>query len=252
MLSQFKLDGQVAVITGGGTGLGLGIARIFVQAGAKVVIIGRREEKLREAQQQLGEQCTYRAFDVTDKAAMPALVADIEENVGPIDILVNGAGIHLKKPALDVTDAEYLGVIDTHVLSVFALSREVLRRMVPRRRGCIILISSMSAFMGMEKVVAYTTAKSAVLGIQRALIADYSRDGIRVNTIAPGWIDTPMLHKAIDTDEPRRNKILSRIPTHTFGHPDDIGNAALYLCSEAGRYVNGVTLPVDAGAIEGF
>ena len=160
MLDQFKLDGQVAVITGGGTGLGLGIARIFVQAGAKVVIVGRREEKLREAQQQLGEQCTYRAFDVTDKAAMPALVADIEENVGCIDILVNGAGIHLKKPALDVTDAEYLGVIDTHVLSVFALSREVLRRMVPRRRGSIILISSMSAFMGMEKVVAYTTPSS--------------------------------------------------------------------------------------------
>ena len=73
-----------------------------------------------------------------------------------------------------------------------------------------------------------------------------------MNTIAPGWIDTPMLHKAIDNDEPRRNKILNRIPTHTFGDPDDIGNAALYLCSEAGKYVNGVTLPVDAGAIEGF
>lgn len=251
-MNQFRLDGKVAVITGGGTGLGFGIAHIFVQAGAKVVIVGRREEKLREAQQQLGDMCVYRAFDVTDKAAMPALVSDIEQNVGSIDILVNGAGIHLKKPALEVTDEEYLGVIDTHVLSVFALSREVLRYMVPRRSGSIILISSMSAFMGMEKVVAYTTAKSAVLGLQRALIADYSRDGIRVNTIAPGWIDTPMLHKAIDADEPRRNKILNRIPTHTFGHPDDIGNAALYLCAEAGRYVNGVTLPVDAGAVEGF
>lgn len=252
MLEQFSLTNQVAVITGGGTGLGFGIARTFVQAGATVVLLGRREDKLREAQQTLGTQCHYRVFDVTNKPAMPALVADIENNIGAIDILVNCAGIHLKKMALDVTDQEYLSVIDTHVLSVFALSREVLRYMVPRKRGNIILISSMAAFMGLEKIVAYTTAKSAVLGIQRSLIADYSRSGIRVNTIAPGWIETDISRYALDGDPERKAKILSRIPTHTFGDPDDIGNAALYLCSAAGKYVNGVTLPVDAGAVEGF
>ena len=110
----------------------------------------------------------------------------------------------------------------------------------------------MTAIMGMKQVVAYTTAKSAILGLQRALVADLSVKGVRVNTIAPGWIDTPMLHKAIDNDAPRKAKILDRIPTRSFGDPDDIGYAALYLASPAGKYVNGVFLPVDAGAAEAF
>lgn len=251
-MNQFRIDGKVAVITGGGSGIGLGIARVFVDAGATVVLVGRNEDKLKAAQQELGAQAHYRVFDVTDKPAMPDFVAEVEKNVGPIEILVNGAGVHLKKPALEVTDEDYLRVLDVHLLSVFAFTREVMRYMVERKRGCVVLISSMTAFMGMTQVVAYSTAKTAILGLQRALIADYSQDGIRVNTIAPGWIETPMLHKAIDADPARKAKILSRIPTRTFGDPDDIGNAVLYLCSPAGKYVNGVTLPVDAGAVEAF
>ena len=251
-MDQFRIDGKVAVITGGGSGIGLGIAKVFVGAGATVVLVGRNEDKLKAAQKELGAQAHYRVFDVTDKKDMPAFVADIEKNVGPIDILINGAGIHLKKPALEVTDEEYLNVLDVHLLSVFALTREVMRYMVERKSGSIILISSMTAFMGMEKVVAYSTAKTAILGMQRALIADYSQYGIRINSIAPGWIDTPMFHKATDKDPARKAKITSRIPTHTFGDPTDIGNAALYLCSPAGKYVNGVNLPVDAGAVEAF
>ena len=251
-MNQFRIDGKTAVITGGGSGLGLGIARVFIAAGAKVVIIGRNEDKLKTSQQELGDNSCYRVFDISDKKNIPSLVEDIEHNVGQIDILVNCAGVHLKKPALDVTDEEYLNIINVHVLSVFAFTREVMKGMVKRKSGNIILISSMTAFMGMQQVVAYSTAKTAIMGLQRSLIADYSAYGIHVNTIAPGWIDTPMLHKAIDNDAPRREKILGRIPTHTFGDPDDIGNAALFLCSPAGKYINGVTLPVDAGAIEAF
>ena len=251
-MNQFRIDGKTAVITGGGSGLGLGIARVFIAAGAKVVIIGRNEDKLKTSQQELGDNAYYRVFDISDKKNIPSLVEDIEHNVGQIDILVNCAGVHLKKPALDVTDEEYLNIINVHVLSVFAFTREVMKGMVKRKSGNIILISSMTAFMGMQQVVAYSTAKTAIMGLQRSLIADYSAYGIHVNTIAPGWIDTPMLHKAIDNDAPRREKILGRIPTHTFGDPDDIGNAALFLCSPAGKYINGVTLPVDAGAIEAF
>ena len=251
-MNQFRIDGKTAVITGGGSGLGLGIARVFIAAGAKVVIIGRNEDKLKTSQQELGDKACYRVFDISDKKNIPSLVEDIEHNVGQIDILVNCAGVHLKKPALDVTDEEYLNIINVHVLSVFAFTREVMKGMVKRKSGNIILISSMTAFMGMQQVVAYSTAKTAIMGLQRSLIADYSAYGIHVNTIAPGWIDTPMLHKAIDNDAPRREKILGRIPTHTFGDPDDIGNAALFLCSPAGKYINGVTLPVDAGAIEAF
>ena len=158
----------------------------------------------------------------------------------------------MKKTATETTDEEFLKILDVHVLSVFALSREALKAMLPRRRGSIIMISSMTAVMGMEKVVAYSTAKTAVNGMMRALIADASAGGIRVNAIAPGWIDTPMLHKAIDNDAPRREKILARIPARAFGRVEDIGYAAQYLASDAGAYVNGVFLPVDAGAAGAF
>lgn len=248
MNNAFRIDGQRAVVTGGGSGLGLGIAKIFVEAGAEVIIIGRNEEKLREAQQQLGEHCTYHAFDVTKLDDIPTLV----QKIGTVDILVNCAGVHLKKWALDVSDAEFLNVLNVHVMSVFALSREFGKLMVEKGKGSIIMISSMTAIMGMEQVVAYTTAKSAVLGLQRSLVAELSPKGIRVNTIAPGWIDTPMFHKATDHDPQRKANILRRIPMKTFGQPEDIGYAALYLSAPAGNYVNGIFLPVDAGASEAF
>ena len=247
-MNPFRIDGYRAVVTGGGSGLGLGIAKVFVEAGAEVIIVGRNEEKLRQAQRQLGERCSYRAFDVTKLDEILALVSEI----GAVDILVNCAGIHLKKWALDVTDDEYLGVMNVHVMSVFALSREFAKLMVERGKGSIILISSMTAVMGMEQVVAYTMAKSALLGLQRSLVAELSPKGVRVNTIAPGWIDTPMFHKATDNDPQRKANILRRIPMKTFGQPEDIGYAALYLSSPAGSYVNGVFLPVDAGASEAF
>ena len=247
-MNAFRLDGKKAVITGGGSGLGMAIAKTYTEAGADVVIIGRNEEKLIAAQKEIGGNCTYKAFDVTKLQEIPALV----EEIGAVDILVNCAGIHLKKWALEVTDEEFAKVLDVHVMSVFALCREFGKLMAERRSGSIVLISSMTAIMGMKQVVAYTVAKSAILGLQRSLVADLSTSGIRVNTIAPGWIDTPMLHKAIDNDAPRKAKTLDRIPTRTFGDPEDIGYAALYLVSPAGKYVNGVFLPVDAGAAEAF
>ena len=247
-MNAFRIDGQKAVVTGGGSGLGLGIAKVFIEAGAEVIIVGRNEEKLRQAQQQLGEKCNYRAFDVTKIDEIPALVQEI----GAVDILVNCAGTHLKKWAIDVTDKEFLDVLNVHVMSVFALSREFAKLMVERGKGHIILISSMSAIMGMEQIVAYTTAKTAILGLQRSLVAELSPKGIRINTIAPGWIDTPMFHKATDNDPQRKANILRRIPMKTFGQPEDIGYAALYLSSPAGSYVDGVFLPVDAGASEAF
>ena len=137
-MEQFRIDGKIAVITGGGSGIGLGIAEVLVKAGGRVVIVGRDEVKLKEAKLRLGEQAVYRVFDVTDKEAIPAFVAEIEQNVGPIEILVNGAGVHLKKPALDVSDNDYLRVLDVHLLSVFALTREVMRYMVERRSGSLI------------------------------------------------------------------------------------------------------------------
>ena len=247
-MDKFRLDGQRAVITGGGSGLGLGIAKTFVEAGAEVILVGRRENMLRQATDMLGRQSCYYVADISDLESIPSLV----NRIGYVDILVNCAGVHLKKWALDVTDEEFARILNVHLVATFSLSREYARLMKQHKKGCILLISSMTAFMGMKQVVAYTTAKTALLGLQRSLVADLSADGIRINTIAPGWIDTPMLHQAIDDDPQRRAKILDRIPMHIFGHPEDIGNAALFLASGAGRYINGVILPVDAGAAEAF
>lgn len=251
-MDVFSLKGKRAVITGGGSGIGFGIAKVFTEAGAEVVIIGKNEQKLIDAQAALGSLCHYRQFDVTQLEKIPAVVAEIENSFGVVNTLIPCAGIHLKKNALDTTDSEYLQVLNVHLLSTFAFAREFGKKMTTRKNGSIILISSMSAVMGMKQVVAYTTAKTALIGLMRSLVAEFSLDHVRVNTVAPGWIESPMLHKAIDNDPPRKQKILDRIPTGTFGDPEDIGYAALYLASDAGKYVNGVFLPVDAGAAEAF
>ncbi len=251
-MNVFRIDAKRAVITGGGSGLGYGIAKVFVDAGAEVIIIGQNEQKLMDAKASLGEKCHYKQFNVTQLGKIPSLVDDIENNIGPVDILVNCAGIHLKKNAIETSDSEFLDVLNVHLLSVFALTREFAKGMIKRKTGSVILISSMSAVMGMKQVVAYSTAKTAIVGMMRSLVAEWATANLRINTIAPGWIETPMLHKAIDHDEPRKQKILNRIPTSTFGQPEDIGYAALYLSSEAGKYVNGVFLPVDGGAADAF
>lgn len=252
IMKAFNLTGKLALITGGGSGLGYGIAEVLVKAGARVVIVGQNVEKLKKAQASLGEACRFVQLDITRLEEIPGMIDNVEAEIGAIDILVNNAGKHLKKPVVDTTDAEYLGILQVHLLASFALTREVGKRMMIRKSGSIILISSMSAVMSMDRVVAYSTAKTAVLGLMRGVLAEFATSNIRVNAIAPGWIDTPMLHVAIDADAARKEKIVNRIPVHQFGVPEDIGYAVLYLCSEAGKYVNGVFLPVDGGATSGF
>ena len=216
------------------------------------MIIGQNEEKLKSACEELGETSLYVQLDITCLDRIPGVMKDIYESFGSIDILVNCAGKHLKKDVLDTTDDEYLDILKVHLLASFSLTREVAKYMKSSGGGSVIMISSMSSVMSMEKVVAYSTAKTSVLGLMRGVIAEFAPYNIRVNSIAPGWIETPMLHKAIDNDPARRAKILNRIPVHDFGIPEDIGYAALYLASDAGKYVNGVFLPVDGGATTGF
>ena len=146
--SAFSLAGKWALITGGGTGIGLGIAKAMLAAGAKVVITGRREGVLQEALDELGENATYRVNDVTDKAAIPVLVAEIEQNLGPIDILVNNAGIHHKAFAQDTSDEDFERILQTNVMSVFALTRECARYMLTRKRGSVLMIGSMAGLLG--------------------------------------------------------------------------------------------------------
>jgi gluconate 5-dehydrogenase len=250
--TPFGLEGKVALITGGGTGLGFGIAGAFVRSGAKIIIVGRREDVLQQAACELGENCRYIAADLQNQSRLPELWREAKTIFGPINILVNNAGNHLKKMAEEVTDEEFMNILNLHVLSVFALTREAIKSMKTQGGGSVLFLSSMTAIMGQGKVAAYSAAKTGILGLMRNLVVEYAQDNIRFNAIAPGWIESPMLHKAIDNDPPRKNRILQRIPSGRFGQPDDIGNAAVYLSSDAAKYVSGVLLPVDFGASISF
>lgn len=248
----FSLEGQLAVVTGGGTGLGFAMASCFAAAGARVVITGRRAEVLEKAAQSLGPSVFAEQYDVTDFGAASGFVAKIDERYGAPTILVNNAGIHVKKSIEDHTIEDFHSVLATHVEGAFALTRAVVPALKRAGRGSIIFTASMSSFIGMPGIVAYSAAKSAYLGMVRSLAAELGVANIRVNAIAPGWIETPMLHKALDRDPERRQKILDRTPERRFGSPEDIGWAAVFLCSPAASFINGVVLPVDGGASIGF
>ncbi|MDZ4799003.1 MAG: SDR family oxidoreductase [Bryobacteraceae bacterium] len=248
----FSLAGETALITGGGTGIGLGIAEAFVAAGAKVVLAGRREHPLREAADRLGPNASYTVLDVADYNNLDGPVAEIQATHGFIGILVNNAGNSLKKDTVDTTEAEFLSIMDTHVTGAFALTRRLIPAMKERGHGNILFMASMASLMGLPRVIAYTAAKSAHVGMVRSLASELSGDGIRVNAIAPGWIESAMTRRAFDNDPERKARVLARTPMRRMGEPADIGAAAVYLCSPAAKFVTGVLLPVDGGASIGF
>ena len=252
MNPAFDLTGQTALITGGGSGLGLGMAKCLVASGAKVILVGRRKDELDKAAESLGQNAFAFVGDVTKLETIPALVEQAEKLAGPISILINNAGIHLKKDAVETNDAEFASVMQTHVFGAFALTREVARGMIERKYGSIIFTASMASLFGINKVVAYAAAKSAYVGLVRTLAVEFGASGVRVNAIAPGWIHSEMSAKALDGDPARKAKILGRTPLNRLGDADDIGWSAVYLCSPAARFVTGVVLPVDGGVSIGF
>ncbi|HKI45578.1 MAG TPA: SDR family oxidoreductase [Balneolales bacterium] len=247
-----SLEGKNALITGGGSGLGYAIAEKFTKAGARVVITGRREEVLKEAVRKLGDKATYAVNDIREFDSLTAMVEQIETEIGAIEILVNNAGVNLKKIATEVTNEEFINIIQTNLIGLFILTREVSLKMLARRSGSIIMITSMAALYGIPGVAAYSASKSGVLGLTRTLAVDLSPHGIRVNAIAPGFIESPMLLKAMDVDPEREQKVLGRTPMNMFGKPEHIANAALYLASDMAEFVTGTNIPVDGGNSIGF
>jgi gluconate 5-dehydrogenase len=253
MKTPFNLENETALITGGGTGIGLGIARCMVQNGARVVLVGRREEPLAKACAELGGHASFVAADITRLDAAAELVAAAAKVAqSPVSILVNNAGTHLKKFAEETTPEEFQNVLTTHVFAAHALTRAAIPGMLTNGHGSILFTSSMAAFMGVPQVMAYAAAKSAYFGMVSTLSAELSAKGVRVNAIAPGWIFSDMTQQALDRDPSRKARVLSRIQMGRMGNPEDIGWAAVYLSSPAAAYVTGVTLPVDGGASVGF
>ena len=251
-VSVFSLEGKLALITGGGSGIGFHIARCFIDAGAKVVLTGRRESVLQEAVKSLGANANYFVNDITQLDTIPELIESIENTLGEIDILVNNAGINMKKHAVEVTNDDFDKIIQTNLHAVFAVTRECGKRMIERKRGSIIMITSMAALYGIDRVVAYTASKSAIGGIVKALTTEFSPYNVRVNAIAPGFIETPMMLTAMNGDPARRDKAMDRTPMGTWGKPDDIGWTAVFLASPAAKFITGVSLPVDGGNSIGF
>jgi gluconate 5-dehydrogenase len=221
-------------------------------AGARVVLVGRREPELSAAVGSLGPGSAYVVHDITRLDAAGELIERIAKEHGPITSLVNNAGIHLKKPAIETTPEEFQKVLSTHILGAHALCRAVIPGMIERKHGSVIFMASMASLFGIPMVVAYAAAKSAMIGMIRTMATELSQHGVRVNAIAPGWIDTAMSRKALEGDPTRRMKIISRTPMAKLGDPADVGWAAVYLASPASRFVTGAVLPVDGGASMGF
>lgn len=243
----FSLEGRVAVVTGANTGIGQGIALALARAGADIVAAGRTAPD-ETAQGVLAEGRRFHAVDADLASLEPVerIVGEAVERFGRLDILVNNAGIIRRADALDFTEVDWDAVLNVNLKSVFFLAQACARVMVSQGGGKIVNIASMLSFQGGIRVSSYTASKSGVAGLTKLMANEWAAKGINVNAIAPGYFATNNT-EALRNDESRSREILGRIPAGRWGAPDDIGGAAVFLCSSAADYIHGVTLPVDGG-----
>lgn len=245
------MKNMTAIVTGGNSGLGFATAKKLCNNGIKTYIIGRTKEKTEQACNEIGPNAIPVIFDLNNLEGIPSMIAEITKEAS-IDILVNNAGINLKKEITDVSDEDFLSIIHTNLLSVFAISREVIKNMKENKKGSIVNISSMASQYGIPKVIAYSSSKGAIEAMTRAMAVELAPFGIRVNCIAPGFIKTKMSSAALDNDPERKNKVLGRTPMGYLGEPDDIADAVYYYATNESKYVTGTVLPVDGGNSIGF
>jgi 2-deoxy-D-gluconate 3-dehydrogenase len=246
--SAFSLAGRRIVVTGANTGIGQGIAVAIARAGGAVIGVGRSvmdetHEKVAEA----GGTFVAAHGDLSDRHAVRSLIDGLWDEHGPLDGLVNNAGIIRRADAVDFTEADWDDVIDINLKSLFFLSQGFGRRVIAEeRRGKIVNIASLLSFQGGIRVTSYTASKHGALGITRILACEWAARGINVNAVAPGYIITNNT-EALRADEKRSAAILERIPAGRWGTPDDIGDAAVFLLAPASDYMHGAVIPVDGG-----
>jgi gluconate 5-dehydrogenase len=250
MKKEISLEGKRILITGGGTGIGYGIAAECKESGAEVIISGRREDVLKKAAGELG--VSWMAMDISNHRAIPASIAELEKRFGPLDGLVNNAGIQNNKEVLDYEDKDFFDLYNTNVFGNIFITREAARSMIARGTGSIIFISSASVHLGMSRNLAYTGTKGAVSAMVRELARELSPRGVRVNAIAPGWIETEMARESFKRVPERKAQVLARSMINHLGTPKDIGMAAVFLLSDAAEYITAVELKVDGGVMVSF
>jgi gluconate 5-dehydrogenase len=248
-LDQFKLDGRRALITGSSGGIGLALAEGLARAGAKVVLNGRDAGRVAAAAAPLrakGLDVAEMAFDVTDAKAVEAGVAKIEAELGPINILINNAGIQRRMSLEDFSDETWSELMRTNLDSVFYVAKAVARRMIPRKAGTMINICSVQSELGRPGIAPYTASKGAVKMLTKGMAIDWGKHGIRVNGLGPGYFATE-LNKALVADEKFSGWLCDRTPLGRWGEVNELVGAAVFLASDAASFVSGHVLYVDGG-----
>lgn len=247
-LAQFSLDGRVALVTGSSAGIGHALAKGLAAAGAEVVLNGRDAERLATAAKALaGDGKVHQApFDVTDRAGVEAAVDRIERDIGPIQILVNNAGIQRRMPLEEFPDDTWREVMRANLDSAFIVGQTVARRMIPRRKGAIINICSVNSELGRPTIAPYTATKGGLKMLTKGMAVDWGKYGIRVNGLGPGYFKTE-LNKALYTNEQFSGWLTARTPLGRWGEVDELVGAAVFLASDAASFVTGHILYVDGG-----
>ena len=249
VLKQFDLSGKLALITGSSTGIGRSLAQGLAGAGAAVVLNARNAARLEQTAAQLrstGARVHTSAFDVTDATAVADAVARIEAEIGAIDILVNNAGMQKRAPLQDFEQADWQLLMRTNLDSVFIVGQAVARRMIPRGRGKIINICSVQSELGRPGIAPYTATKGAVKMLTKGMAIDWGPHGLQVNGLGPGYFKTELNQALVDNPE-FSAWLIGRTPSRRWGDVDDLVGAAVFLASDASRFVNGHILYVDGG-----
>lgn len=246
----FDLTGRTAIITGGNGGIGLGIATGLARAGANIVIAARNNSKTQDAVkhiEHLGVRAVGLNVDVEDNESISQMIETAIEKTGPVTILVNNAGIGIRKLPQDYSLAEWNRVININLTGSFLCAKSIYSHMKSSGGGKIINIGSMTSVFGLDWAVAYASSKGGVVQLTKTLAVAWAKDNIQVNTILPGWIHTDLTNGIKTNYSQRYDHILSRIPEGRWGEPEDIAGTAVFLASNASDYVTGVSIPVDGG-----
>ena len=250
VFDSFRLDGRVALITGGSKGLGRSMALALAEAGADIAICSRNGDEAEAAAREIADRTNRKAAgmtcDVTDLGSVRRLAAECEERFGRIDILLNNAGVNVRKPTAQLTEEDWDSVIDISVKGSFLCAQAFMPAMMDRKWGRIVMLGSIMSYVAIAGRSAYAAAKTGVLGLTRALALEGAPLGVTVNCLCPGPFETPM--NRVLMDDPVAYKVfLAKIPIGRWGQPEELGPAIVYLCSEASAFMTGASLTIDGG-----
>jgi 2-dehydro-3-deoxy-D-gluconate 5-dehydrogenase len=249
-VGAFDLKGRVAVVTGGNGGIGLGMGRGLAEAGAAVVVAGRNREKSARAVAELrsmGTQAEAIEVNVDEEASVEALVKATMARFGRLDVLINNAGMNIRKPAESLALGEWQQVLGTNLTSAFLASRACHPIMKKQGGGKIINIGSMMSIFGASYAPAYAASKGGIVQLTRAMAAGWAGDNIQVNAVLPGWIDTELTRNAREQVVGLHDNVLRRTPAKRWGVEQDMAGVAVFLASPASDFVTGAAIPVDGG-----